>query len=108
MAMADPLTGLANRRRFDAVFKELVVRAESALTPLACLMVYIDHFKRFNDTHGHDAGDAALRAVGGVLDDARSEEHTSELQTLKRTSYAVFSFNKKTRIHMTYTHYSNT
>src|SRR3546814_7791996 len=95
MAMADPLTGLANRRRFDAVFKELVVRAESALTPLACLMVDIDHFKRFNDTHGHDAGDAVLRAVGGVLDDAlrekdRSEEHTSELQSLMRLSYAVF------------------
>ncbi|EQB04887.1 diguanylate cyclase [Sphingobium indicum] len=74
MAMADPLTGLANRRRFDAVFKELVVRAESALTPLACLMVDIDHFKRFNDTHGHDAGDAVLRAVGGVLDDALREK----------------------------------
>src|SRR3546814_1874105 len=50
------------------------LRAESALTPLACLMVDIDHFKRFNDTHGHDAGDAVLRAVGGVLDDALREK----------------------------------
>ena len=74
MAMADPLTGLANRRRFDAVFNEQVAHAESALTPLACLMVDIDHFKRFNDAHGHDAGDAVLRAVGGVLDEALREK----------------------------------
>lgn len=74
MAMADPLTGLANRRRFDAVFKEQVVLAESATTPLACLMVDIDHFKRFNDTHGHDAGDAVLRAVGAVLNDTLREK----------------------------------
>ncbi|AMK23617.1 MULTISPECIES: diguanylate cyclase [unclassified Sphingobium] len=74
MAMADPLTGLANRRRFDTVYKEQVIRAESAMTPLACLMVDIDHFKRFNDTHGHDAGDAVLRAVGGVLNEALREK----------------------------------
>jgi len=74
MAMADPLTGLANRRRFDAVFKEQVAHAENSLSPLACLMVDIDHFKRFNDAHGHDAGDAVLRAVGGVLNDALREK----------------------------------
>ncbi|WP_313809590.1 diguanylate cyclase [Sphingobium sp.] len=74
MAMADPLTGLANRRRFDAVFREQVAHAESELTPLACLMVDIDHFKRFNDTYGHDAGDAVLRAVGAVLDEAVREK----------------------------------
>lgn len=73
MAMADPLTGLANRRRFDAVFKEQVALAQSANTPLTCLMADIDHFKRFNDTHGHDAGDAVLRAVGAALNDALRE-----------------------------------
>jgi len=74
MAMADPLTGLANRRRFDAVFRERMAHAENAMMPLACLMVDIDHFKRFNDTHGHDAGDAVLRAVGGVLNEALREK----------------------------------
>lgn len=74
MAMADALTGLANRRRFDVVLAEQVAQAERARTPLACLMVDIDHFKRFNDTYGHDAGDAVLRAVGGVLDETLRED----------------------------------
>ncbi|KEQ53478.1 diguanylate cyclase [Sphingobium chlorophenolicum] len=74
MAMADPLTGLANRRRFDAVFREQVLHAEATMAPLACLIADIDHFKRFNDTHGHDAGDAVLRAVGGVLNEALREK----------------------------------
>ncbi|WP_150291381.1 diguanylate cyclase [Sphingobium estronivorans] len=74
MAMADPLTGLANRRRFDVVFKEQVASAENRNEPMACLMVDIDHFKRFNDNHGHDAGDAVLRAVGAVLHDALREK----------------------------------
>jgi diguanylate cyclase (GGDEF)-like protein len=74
MAMADPLTGLANRRRFDTVFRERVIHAENAMAPLACLMVDIDHFKRFNDSHGHDAGDAVLRAVGAVLNEALREK----------------------------------
>lgn len=73
MAMADPLTGLANRRRFDTVFREQIAFAEASVEPLACLMVDIDHFKRFNDAHGHDAGDAVLRAVGSVLNEALRE-----------------------------------
>ncbi|AEG48489.1 diguanylate cyclase [Sphingobium chlorophenolicum L-1] len=74
MAMADPLTGLANRRRFDTAFREQVLHAEATMAPLACLIADIDHFKRFNDTHGHDAGDAVLRAVGGVLNEALREK----------------------------------
>jgi diguanylate cyclase (GGDEF)-like protein len=74
MAMADPLTGLANRRRFDTVLREQIAMAEANHTPLSCLMVDIDHFKGFNDTHGHDAGDAVLRAVGNVLHDALREK----------------------------------
>ena len=49
-------------------------RSERTMSPLACLMVDIDHFKRFNDSHGHDAGDEVLRAVGGVLNDALRED----------------------------------
>ncbi|WP_340266757.1 diguanylate cyclase [Sphingobium mellinum] len=74
MAMADALTGLANRRRFDAAIEEEIASCERARSPLACLMIDIDHFKRFNDAHGHDAGDAVLRAVGSVLNDSLRED----------------------------------
>ena len=74
MAMVDALTGLANRRRFDTAITEQIVLSQRSKAPFACLMVDIDHFKRFNDTHGHDGGDAVLRAVGRVLDDALRED----------------------------------
>ncbi|MDO7835254.1 diguanylate cyclase [Sphingobium sp. HBC34] len=73
MAMADALTGLPNRRQFDIMLQTLVGEAERTAAPLVCLMVDIDHFKRFNDTYGHDAGDAVLRAVGGVLAESLRE-----------------------------------
>lgn len=67
MAMADPLTGLANRRQLAQVLDTELAQAEKQGTELGCLMVDVDHFKRFNDIYGHDAGDAVLRAVGEVL-----------------------------------------
>ena len=67
MAMADPLTGLANRRQLGHVFEAQIAQAERDDAGLSCLMVDVDHFKRFNDVHGHEAGDAVLRAVGRVL-----------------------------------------
>jgi diguanylate cyclase (GGDEF)-like protein len=70
MAMADPLTGLSNRRRLDAVLELRVAEAEQSGKPLSCLMIDVDHFKRFNDEFGHDAGDAVLREVGQVLKSA--------------------------------------
>jgi diguanylate cyclase (GGDEF)-like protein len=73
MAMADALTGLPNRRQFDIMLQTLVNDAERNATPLTCLMVDIDHFKRFNDNFGHDAGDAVLRAVGTVLAESLRE-----------------------------------
>ena len=74
MAMADALTGLSNRRHFDQAFQGHLDKAERHHAPMACLMIDIDHFKRFNDTFGHDAGDAVLRAVAQVLADAVREE----------------------------------
>ncbi|MFZ2997168.1 diguanylate cyclase [Sphingobium sp.] len=74
MAMADALTGLSNRRHFDQALQGHLDRAERNHLPLACLMIDIDHFKRFNDTFGHDAGDAVLRAFAQVLADAVREE----------------------------------
>jgi diguanylate cyclase (GGDEF)-like protein len=62
-ADTDALTGIANRRRFD---RELDA-AVAAGAPLALLVLDIDHFKRFNDHHGHPAGDACLRRVAGLL-----------------------------------------
>ncbi|WP_040325997.1 diguanylate cyclase, partial [Aurantimonas manganoxydans] len=67
MAMADPLTGLANRRALDSRFAFEVAETERLGRSFSCVMLDIDHFKRFNDDHGHDAGDAVLRAVGETL-----------------------------------------
>ena len=65
-ALTDPLTGVANRRRFDAVLKRAAARADPG-KPLSLIMIDIDHFKRFNDTHGHIAGDLVLRLVAKLL-----------------------------------------
>jgi diguanylate cyclase (GGDEF)-like protein len=73
MAMVDPLTGLANRRRLEVCLEELTAGAARTGRPLACLMIDVDHFKRFNDAFGHDAGDLVLREVGAVLRHATRE-----------------------------------
>jgi diguanylate cyclase (GGDEF)-like protein len=67
MALRDGLTGLYNRRYLeDAFFRELH-RAERSGKPVAVVMIDIDHFKRFNDKHGHDAGDFVLSAVARAI-----------------------------------------
>ena len=67
LAMVDPLTTLPNRRQLDEVLARELAESEQNGTPVCCAMIDIDHFKRFNDQHGHDAGDVVLRAVGKVL-----------------------------------------
>ncbi|WP_307563115.1 diguanylate cyclase [Novosphingobium rosa] len=67
MAMADPLTGLANRRHLEAVLEAEIAIAQRRGHPLGCIMIDVDHFKRFNDDYGHDAGDEVLREVAMVL-----------------------------------------
>lgn len=67
MAMVDALTGLANRRQLDAVLGARIAGAGNSSEPMSCLMIDVDHFKRFNDNFGHDAGDIVLREVGAVL-----------------------------------------
>ena len=67
MSMADALTGLDNRRRFDAFLSEEWTRGLRTGRPLSMILMDIDHFKRFNDRLGHPAGDACLRAVAEVL-----------------------------------------
>jgi diguanylate cyclase (GGDEF)-like protein len=67
MAMGDALTGLGNRRQLDATLDQVLADAGRSNRPVSCLMVDVDHFKRFNDDFGHDAGDVVLRAVGAAL-----------------------------------------
>jgi diguanylate cyclase (GGDEF)-like protein len=67
MAMADPLTGLANRRHLADVLTLRLADAQRLGQPVSCVMVDIDHFKGFNDSFGHEAGDTVLREVGAVL-----------------------------------------
>jgi diguanylate cyclase (GGDEF)-like protein len=67
MAMLDPLTGLANRRQLETVLESRLLEANRANQPISCIMLDVDHFKRFNDDYGHDAGDVVLRAVGDLL-----------------------------------------
>ncbi|WP_019515147.1 diguanylate cyclase [Sphingomonas sp. Mn802worker] len=75
MAMADPLTTLPNRRQLDQVVTRELALAEEHNEPVCCAMIDIDHFKRFNDDHGHDAGDAVLRSVGVVLAGMVRDDH---------------------------------
>lgn len=68
-SIRDPLTQLYNRRYLDETFRRELHRADRRDKPLSVLTFDIDHFKRFNDTHGHDGGDALLKAVGNALRD---------------------------------------
>ncbi len=63
----DPLTGLANRTRFNDFFAEQFHRAFKLQRPLSILFLDIDNFKKVNDTHGHQAGDEVLRRVAKLL-----------------------------------------
>jgi diguanylate cyclase (GGDEF)-like protein len=63
----DPLTGLHNRRHLDARLRAELAFATRHEAPLSVLIIDVDHFKKINDTMGHGAGDAALRALGERL-----------------------------------------
>lgn len=72
LSTTDPLTGLANRRRFTMRMDELWRSAEEGghvdgRQEFALILVDVDHFKRFNDRYGHSAGDDCLRTIAGIL-----------------------------------------
>jgi len=68
LAVRDPLTGLLNRRSLDENL--LRIRREASDLPAALMMIDIDHFKRFNDEFGHDAGDYVMGQVAAIMSDA--------------------------------------
>jgi diguanylate cyclase (GGDEF)-like protein/PAS domain S-box-containing protein len=65
--MHDPLTGLFNRRYMDETFKREIARVHRKKAPLGVIMMDLDHFKLFNDTYGHEAGDSLLESLGKFL-----------------------------------------
>lgn len=74
-SVRDSLTGLYNRRYLEEVLDREMRRAGRAGQSMGVLMLDLDHFKRFNDTHGHDAGDAVLRETASfLLKNVRAED----------------------------------
>ena len=78
-AVHDPLTGLANRRRWDEAAGIEIARAARTGAPLTFALIDLDHFKAYNDTRGHLAGDELLRAFAG-----RAPVHLRDLDVLAR------------------------
>ena len=73
VAESDALTGLANRRAFDAKLRRAVVAAREGGQPLSLAFCDIDHFKQVNDTHGHDVGDRILKFFAQLLSAASKQ-----------------------------------
>lgn len=65
--LTDGLTGVHNRRYFEHRCQIEVAQARRYRHPLACMFLDVDHFKRINDGHGHQAGDAVLRSIGQTI-----------------------------------------
>lgn len=75
LAYGDSLTGLFNRRYFDKILANEIKRSIRYGRSLTLIMVDIDHFKKFNDTYGHQKGDSVLRTVGTILkENSRSSD----------------------------------
>jgi diguanylate cyclase (GGDEF)-like protein len=99
LAVRDPLTGLFNRRFLDETLQRHA--RDHAGEQLACLMIDIDHFKRFNDQFGHDAGDLVMQFVGQTLRDTCApignafrfggEEFTALLPSLSEQQGVAFA-----------------
>lgn len=66
-ALTDPLTRISNRKAFDQGLARAIERSNVTDTPLCLIILDIDYFKKFNDTHGHQTGDQVLRLVASML-----------------------------------------
>ncbi|MFK7955168.1 MAG: GGDEF domain-containing protein [Lysobacterales bacterium] len=67
MALTDPLTGLGNRRSMEQALGNALSMSVASNSALSLLTLDLDHFKKVNDTHGHDVGDDVLKAFAGVM-----------------------------------------
>jgi diguanylate cyclase (GGDEF)-like protein len=77
LSITDQLTGLYNRRRLMEVLEAEVHRSKRHLHPFALLIMDVDHFKKFNDAHGHLAGDRVLAGVAEVMNETTREIDTT-------------------------------
>ncbi|HYW21490.1 MAG TPA: diguanylate cyclase [Nodularia sp. (in: cyanobacteria)] len=66
-SIRDPLTGLFNRRYLEEVLTQEIARGQRQQNPIGVVMIDVDHFKRFNDTYGHEVGDYVLQTIGAIL-----------------------------------------
>jgi diguanylate cyclase (GGDEF)-like protein len=69
LVLTDTLTGLPNRRAFFEFARQAFVADPAPAAPMVAMMIDVDHFKRINDSFGHDVGDAVLKRVAGVIND---------------------------------------
>ncbi|MEA3307059.1 MAG: sensor domain-containing diguanylate cyclase, partial [Elusimicrobiota bacterium] len=67
LAVKDGLTQMYTHRAFEGRLQEEILRSARGKTPFSLLMIDIDHFKKYNDTYGHQAGDSVLKTVSGIL-----------------------------------------
>jgi len=77
LSTTDALTGIANRRFFDQLSAREWRRCERTKKPMALVMVDVDHFKKYNDTYGHQGGDECLRTVAAQV--ARAAPRATDL-----------------------------
>lgn len=79
LAITDPMTGLHNRRHFQAVLRSEIERYNRSQTPFSLIMMDVDYFKTINDLQGHEIGDEVLRALADLL-----REQVRKADTLAR------------------------
>ena len=67
LSLTDDLTGLSNRRHFDAMIRQETHRAKRQKHSLGLVLLDLDDFKQHNDRHGHPSGDRVLQKIGGII-----------------------------------------